>query len=121
MEIKFLWVYLWPILLFLTGVILSKSSPTKINSIFGYRTKRASLSNETWSYANLRLGKLSLIFGGILLYVSIFSEIIRYFNLQENDYINIHAYSGLLVWPICIFIIQRELRQKFDDNGKEKD
>ena len=49
----------------LAGFILSKFPPQEINSLFGYRTKRAKQSQAAWDYAQLTAANQMMKFGGM--------------------------------------------------------
>lgn len=42
----------------ITGVLLIKHPPKDINSVIGYRTKKSSLNQKTWDFAQNYSGKL---------------------------------------------------------------
>ena len=48
----------------------TKSSPKKINMVFGYRTTMSMKNKETWEFAHRHCGKVWLVVGLILLAIS---------------------------------------------------
>jgi len=48
----------------------TKSSPKKINMVFGYRTTMSMKNKETWEFAHRHCGKVWLVVGLILLPIS---------------------------------------------------
>ncbi|EAR13840.1 hypothetical protein PI23P_05062 [Polaribacter irgensii 23-P] len=52
-------------LLFLISIIFWKFPPKKINSIYGYRTPKATQNQEIWSFANHTFNQSLLIYAGI--------------------------------------------------------
>lgn len=98
-----------------TGLLMKWFPPKKINSFYGYRTKRSMSSLQAWVFANktsasifLNLGVLLLVFG-ILVYV-VFPE-------------RAHLIT-LIAMLLCagggIYYCERLLKKRFDKNGKPK-
>lgn len=59
-----------PMLLIIAGRMMWKHCPKKINSVYGYRTKRSRKNMETWKFAHDYCGRLWWRMGIIVLIVS---------------------------------------------------
>jgi uncharacterized membrane protein len=55
----------------LTGFILFKFPPKKINGLYGYRTTRSMSTQQNWDFAQKYAGKLMAKSGAILIFISI--------------------------------------------------
>lgn len=65
----------------IVGMILSKFPPKKINSLYGYRTKK-SMKNETnWNVSQKYAGRMMIILG---FFYSLFLLILTIFEINEN-------------------------------------
>ena len=64
------------------GYLFLKKAPDKINSVFGYRTKRSMRNKETWVFAHNYIGKLWLVCGIISLPISVVSMLLL---IGKND------------------------------------
>lgn len=58
-------------ILFFCGVILKLFPPRSINHIYGYRTRRSKMNMENWKTANKISSHLLMLFGLILMLISI--------------------------------------------------
>ena len=108
-----------PIIMVIFGLILKFKPPSKINIIYGYRTKRSMKSQKTWDYAQRRIGDLWLYIGVILYSVIIISIL---FLPVAKEYLSfIHGGIGVIALLIAIPFVEKELKEKFDENGNLKD
>jgi len=99
------------------GLALKFIPPHKINSIYGYRTTRSNKSQETWDYAQKRIGGLWLYIG-VILYVFI---IVSMLFLPNLSFIHISiVVIGVIALLIVMPFIEKELTEKFDENGNLK-
>ena len=103
------------LLLVLLGVIFYKFPPKSINHIYGYRTRRSMLNQDTWDSANefsskwmVRFGVLTMVISGVL-YVLLPSY---------NALISILVMTVLVV--IVIPITEEHLKRHFTENGSAK-
>lgn len=60
-----------PVIMIVSGITFFLIPPKKINSFYGYRTRRSMQNNETWEFAHKFSGKIMFIVGILLLIVSI--------------------------------------------------
>lgn len=73
----FFWLFLLicnmllPVIMMIAGRAMWKHCPKEINSIYGYRTKRSMLNQDTWRFAHEYCGKLWYRIGAILLIATI--------------------------------------------------
>ena len=119
-------ILILPLLIIAFGKMLLNNPPSQSNSAYGYRTGRASLSQESWDYAQkysgcylCSLGKITLIVSTIIAIVAV--VILSFINVEESSLI-----LQLLVYiPVGIQIIallsvvpytEKELKRKFESN-----
>lgn len=105
------------------GKVFSKKSPKKINMTYGYRTTMSMKSRETWEFAHGYFGRLWYILGWILLPISI---IVMLFVIgKEEDVVGtvgmVLEFIQMVVLILPIIPTERELRRRFDKNGKPKE
>ncbi len=65
MNDALLYVFTTNGLLFLISILFWKFPPKKINSLYGYRTPKATQNQQIWDYANSSFNKSLLIYAGI--------------------------------------------------------
>lgn len=120
MEI-FFWIVdlLIPVIMIFQGVLFINRPPRKINPIYGYRTRRSMLSQKTWDYANYRMAVLWLKWGIVLFVLIIISKL--FMPIAQEDLSLIHAGIGLVTLFLAIPIVEKELKEKFDDKGFSKE
>lgn len=116
----FFWIIdlLIPFTMIIIGIIYKRFTPKKINKISGYRTRRSMLSIYTWQYSNGRMAELWLKWGALLFFIIIISKLIV--PIDEESLSMIHTFLGMGVLIIAIPIIEKELKEKFDEKGKPK-
>lgn len=106
-----------PVLMIVVGKVLIKNPPKTINGIYGYRTKRSRVNQNTWDFAQLYCGKLWWKIGWIMLPFSIIGMLPV---IGKND--NIVGGAGAVIITIqcitmfvSIFFVERALAKKFGD------
>ena len=62
---------LLPVIMVIAGRMMWKYPPKEINSIYGYRTKRSRINQDTWKFAHEYCGRLWWKMGVILLALTI--------------------------------------------------
>jgi len=111
-----------PMILILSGVLLWKVPPKSRNSIYGFRTRLASRSYDTWKYANDRSANLLMFVGVLALLFGLVAYVFSYFvlNVQfSDDFWGIFSTAVLLLGLLAVtVIVQLELKTKFDNKGK---
>ena len=97
----------------------TKSSPKKINMVFGYRTTMSMKNKETWEFAHRHCGKVWLVVGLILLPISCVAML---FALgKDENYIAI--YICVVIGVQLVLLISSTiptsvaLNKTFDKNG----
>ncbi|MBZ9688959.1 SdpI family protein [Clostridium estertheticum] len=107
-----------PIIMVIFGLVLRFKPPSKINSFYGYRTTRSIKSQEAWDYAQRRIGGLWL-YTGTILYIAInISLLILPASKESLSFI--HGGIGIIALIIWIPFVQKELKEKFDEDGITK-
>ena len=109
-----------PLLMVGFGLLLMKNPPKKINSVYGYRTRRSVRSQETWDFAHYYFGKLWLVCGLVSIPISL-GPICLVLGKSEQ----VISVAGLIVLGIqtllllvTILLTERALKKNFDEFGK---
>lgn len=112
-----------PIILLIVGITIWKCPPG-MDENFGYLTRRAKLSEETWSAAQIMYGKYSAIVSAITLAVTLPARIIAIIkNTDENtSFVICMIIVAVQIVMLCAVIaaVEHKLRTNFDENGKQK-
>ena len=118
--IMLLVILLLPLMMAGFGLLLMKNPPKKINSVYGYRTRRSVRSQETWDFAHYYFGKLWLVCG--LVSIPVFLIPICLVLGKSEQVISM---TGLIVLGlqtllllVTIILTERALKNNFDDFGK---
>ena len=100
------------------GLALKFKPPSKINNFYGYRTTRSMNSQESWDYAQRRIGVLWLYIG-VILYIAIILSML-FLPVSKEKLSSIHGCIGVIALIIGIPFVEKELKEKFDGNGNLK-
>lgn len=106
-----------PVLMIVVGKVLIKNPPKTINGIYGYRTKRSRVNQNTWDFAQLYCGKLWWKIGWIMLPFSIIGmlPVIG----KNDDFVGIAGAVIItiqcIIMFVSIFFVERALAKKFSD------
>ncbi len=92
------------LLLLFISVLFRLFLPSRINSIYGYRTKKSKSSIENWKIANKYSANLLLIFMAALFLISLF---LYFLNLKFDNIL-----IGLLLLSFLLIIILTEKKLK---------
>lgn len=109
-----------PLIMIVAGYFMYKNPPKKINNVYGYRTKRSKMNQDTWAFAHDYCGRLWVKIGLILMVLSIAAPI-PFIN-SGDDAVGIA--SGIivgvqgLVLIASIFPTEMALKREFDKDGK---
>lgn len=95
----------------ITGYWFYFDPPKKINSFYGFRTKKSVKSQEQWDFAHRFSGKQFIFFGIILLIASIFVGLLDF----NNDLANIFA---IIFFVIGAFLIIYRTEKAIDKEFK---
>ncbi len=113
---------LLPVMMLIFGLILSKRPPKKINSFYGYRTRRSMKNMDTWLFGNQTMGQYWIRYS-VLGYILTMVFMIVIMN-ESEDQMAMHSLiltTILLVWMIIpIFITEKKLKMTFDEEGRRK-
>ena len=102
---------------FLAGVVLMMLPPSRINSLYGYRTPASMRNPETWKEANRYSARLMLITGIVLLILAA--------GFLSKPIVKAGIFLGLgcVILTATLLIISTELhlRRVFDRDGKRRE
>ena len=112
-----------PLILLAAGLFTRIGLPKKVNWFMGYRTPMACKNQDTWVFAHKYWGKLMIIFGTIVLVLSIIGVILAGRGVIEPvDGFILGASAIITVILVFISMIPTEiaLRKEFDKDGIRK-
>lgn len=114
-------VLLIPVLMLYFGQhFYKKGAPKNINTLFGYRTQRSTMTWDTWAFAHKELGKLWRLVGLILIPVSagIFAVTIK----MSVDEISIYALLiqvlQIIAIVVTVVLVEKRLKKNFNFRGE---
>ena len=112
---------LLPMIMLICGYRYSTKVPKSMKS--GYRTHRSMLSRETWVYAHRRLGGIWKKLGWIMLIVSAAFPMLLLDKSEEEAHVALGLVCLVQVVPFLASLVpvERELKEKFDENGIPND
>ena len=118
--IMLLVILIMPLMMVGFGLLLMKNPPKKINSYYGYRTRRSVRSQDTWDFAHYYFGKLWLVCGLVSIPISLVPICLV---LGKSE--QVISVAGLIVLGIqtllllvTILLTERALMKNFDEFGK---
>lgn len=113
---------LLPVTMIIAGRMMWKHCPKEINGIYGYRTKRSRMNQDTWNFANEYCGRLWWKIGFIMFVLTILIFIPF---IHSSD--GIIGMIGLIpcivqcvVMIVSIVFTELALKKNFTDEGKRK-
>lgn len=115
-------VLLIPLTMIFFGWLLFRKTPKEINYVYGYRTKRSMMNEETWRFANQYFGKAWYLCGLISVPLSMMAITIVLGKGTET----VGTIGGIITMlqmiPLVGAIIPTEiaLKKNFDENGRRK-
>ena len=115
-------VLLIPLTMIFFGWLLFRKTPKEINYIYGYRTKRSMMNEETWRFANQYFGKVWYLCGLISVPLSVTAIALVLGKGTET----VGTIGGIITMlqmiPLVGAIIPTEiaLKKNFDENGKRR-
>ena len=117
-------VLVLPLVIILSGRLLLANTPGKPNSFYGYRTKRASMTQESWAFAQTYSGKYLCSAGKITFLLSLIVAVVYVVLLNYIDIEQSTLIVQLLIYiPMAIQIIvllsvvpytERALKNRFN-------
>ena len=111
-----------PVILIIAGRMMWKHCPKKINTVYGYRTRRSMKNMDTWRFAHNYCGKLWWKIGWFSLFPSVVVQI-PFFESSE-DVIGIVEGIICMVQVVIliasIFPTEAALKKTFNDDGTRR-
>lgn len=111
-----------PITMIIGGRLMWKSSPKRINKVYGYRTARSMKNMDTWTFAHRYCGRLWWIVGWISLPPSALVQLP--FIGKSDDLISIVGSIMLIVQMMALVATaiptELALKRTFNENGERK-
>ena len=104
-----------PVVTVLAGLLLLKAPPAERNALFGYRTNRSRISQQTWDYANKRYGKLAFRFGFLSMVCCVLINLL--WTGEYDALVLIDLIPGIFFLIFPIFIVENEIKCYFDKEG----
>ena len=115
-------VLLIPLTMLFFGWLLFRKTPKEINYVYGYRTKRSMMNEETWRFANQYFGKVWYLCGLISAPLSVIAIAIVF----GKGLGTVGTVGGIITMlqmlPLIGAIVptESELKKNFDENGKRR-
>ena len=109
-----------PLVMIIFGAIFIESAPREINHLYGYRSEMSMKNRDTWEFAHKFSGRLWLIFGLILLPVSVAALYLIQKRLGFGTALLIVLGVQLIPLAGSIILTEIALRIKFDENGERR-
>lgn len=96
----------------LAGLALLFFPPKKINSFYGYRTKRSMAGQEAWDYAQSRSGRFLIYFSLAFICTSLID---RFVDVPQNPAVFVSLGPMISGLVILFLKMERELKRKFGE------
>lgn len=108
-----------PVMMTAFGISFLNNSPGKINRYYGYRTRMSMLNQDTWEFAHKCCGRFWKRIGIIMLPVSMIVSVpMLWMNgTMQGVLTGIVEMVQILVMIGSIALVERALKQEFDENG----
>ena len=118
----FIMVLLIPLTMTFFGWLLFRKTPKEINYVYGYRTKRSMMNEETWRFANQYFGKVWYLCGLISAPLSVIAIAIVFGKGPGTVGTVGGIITMLQMLPLIGAIVptESELKKNFDENGKRR-
>ena len=115
-------VLLIPLTMIFFGWLLFRKTPKEINYVYGYRTKRSIMNEETWRFANQYFGKVWYLCGLISVPLSVIAIALVFGKGPGTVGMVGGIITMLQMLPLIGAIVQTEseLKKNFDENGKRR-
>lgn len=119
------WIFMFcctlliPIIMIIAGNSMRLGKFKTINSIVGYRTRRSMQNQQTWDYAQRECGRLWVRWGVLMLLPTAVLMLL----LLGKEIPTVGTVGGIVtvlqMLPLflSIVIVEKKLREKFDENG----
>lgn len=111
-----------PGIMMIAGRMMWKHCPRKINGIYGYRTKRSMMNQDTWKFAHEYCGKLWWKTGFLMLVptILIFFPLIHSSEETIGMIGLIPCVLQCVVMILSILLTELALKKRFTEEGKRK-
>ena len=115
-------VLLIPLTMLFFGWLLFRKTPKEINYVYGYRTKRSMMNEETWRFANQYFGKAWYLCGLISAPLSVIAIALVFGKGPGTVGMVGGIITMLQMLPLVGAIIPTEiaLKKNFDENERRK-
>ena len=115
-------VLLIPLTMIFFGWLLFRKTPKEINYVYGYRTKRSMMNEETWRFANQYFGKVWYLCGLISVPLSVIAIALVFGKGPGTVGMVGGIITMLQMLPLIGAIVptESELKKNFDENGKRR-
>ncbi len=112
-----------PLLMLFIGIVFGKNPSEEIGGI-GYNSSFSRLNDDTWKTAQLIMSRIWKKMGIIMLPISLLLLLILSFIFSGDSLLL--AMTGVIMLQVIamlvsIFLIERELRKIFDDEGERRE
>ena len=112
---------LTPLVMICIGTRFVKNPPSRINSVYGYRTARSMRSQAAWDFAHRYCGKLWRTMGWVMLPLSVLAMLLALG--QDIDFTSFLGGAVAVIQCVIMFVptlvlTERALKQQFDSNGR---
>lgn len=110
-------IFILPILLVLSGFLMFKYPPRKINYFIGYRTFKSMKNENVWKVANYYCGKLWVKIGIIMFFIALLLVILVWFKLIKftEDILVITVFGEICAMLSSVWIVERKLKNMNDN------
>ena len=109
----------------LAGIALVRNADMEINDAFGYRTQRSMQNKETWHFANVHSGKISIIGGviglALIILTALIMEMIGVNKMAWLVGVILELVIVFTVIPINIASTENQLKKRFGDKEESND
>lgn len=126
MDIKFALVTLiLPVIMEISGLLMMLHPPKTRNVLFGYRTRRSLLSQETWDFANYYGGTLYVYLGFYITAATLLTDLVLKIIKADADEAAAAVIVLILLQALCfvfpLFFVEAKLKSHFDSEGRRID
>ena len=126
MDIKFALVTLiLPAIMEISGLLMMLHPPKTRNVLFGYRTRRSLLSQETWDFANYYGGTLYVYLGFYITAATLLTDLVLKIIKADADEAAAAVIVLILLQALCfvfpLFFVEAKLKSHFDSEGRRID
>ena len=115
-------ILMMPLLMIGFGLLFMKKPPKRINSLFGYRTKRSMMNQDTWDFAHQYCGKIWLVCGLVIIPLSLLPIMLV---IGKNE--QVISMTGSIILGIQVILLlasliptEMALKNNFDEFGRPR-